>query len=91
MSASKGFWNNGIVACIVMSLAGLATAGSECKVPPDKWMKESDFRFHLKRQGYLIKTIKIVNGCYEVYGLDPFGRRIQILFHPETAMPLESN
>lgn len=91
MSAPKRFRNNGIVACIVMSLAGLATAGPECKVPPDKWMKESDFRFHLKRQGYLIKTIKIVNGCYEVYGLDPFGQRIQILFHPETAMSLESN
>jgi hypothetical protein len=91
MSVSKSFRNNGIVACIVMSLVGLATAGPVCKVPPEKWMKEGDFRFNLKRQGYLIKTIKKVNGCYEVYGLDPFGQRIQILFNPETAMPLVSN
>jgi len=91
MTVSKGFRNNGIVACIVISLAGLATAGPECNVSRDKWMKESDFRLHLKRQGYLIKTIKIVNRCYEVYGLNPFGQRIQILFHPDTAIPLESN
>lgn len=91
MSASKGLRKNGIVACFVISLAGMATAGPECKVPSDKWMKESDFKFHLKRKGYLIKTIIVVKGCYEVYGLDPLGRRIQIRFNPETAEPLESN
>lgn len=74
-----------------MALTGLATAGSECKVPPDRWMKESDFKFHLQHLGYLIKTIEVINGCYEVYGLDPLGRRIQLRFNPETAEPLESN
>ncbi len=91
MSASNFFRKNGTIACFVMSLAGLATAGPECKVPFDKWMKESDFRFQLRHQGYLVKTIRVIQGCYEVYGLDPLGRRIQIRFNPETAEPVESN
>ncbi len=41
----------------------------------------------LKRQGYLVKTVRIDNGCYEVYGLDPLGRRIQKHFDPATAKP----
>ena len=90
MAVSKGSGKNGIVACIVISLAGLAVAGPECNVPSEKWMKESDFRFQLKHKGYLIRTIKAVDGCYEVYGLDPLGRRVQIRFNPETAQPMES-
>ena len=54
-------------------------------------MKESDFRMHLRRQGYLVKTVKIRDGCYRVYGLDPVGKLIQIYFDPATGEPLESN
>lgn len=51
-------------------------------------MKESDLRRELRRQGYLIGSIRIESGCYELYGLDPRGRRIQILIDPETAKPV---
>jgi hypothetical protein len=62
-------------------------AAPVCNVPEEKWMKESDLRRELRRKGYLIGTIRIVQGCYELYGLDPRGRRIQILIDPETAKP----
>lgn len=78
-----------IVACIALVFAGWAMAAQECNVPKDQWMKEADFRMVLRRQGYLIKTVKIAHGCYEVYGLDPWGRRIQIYFNPATGVPLE--
>ena len=77
-----------IIACIVISLAGPAFAGPVCNAPQDQWMKENDFRMQLRRQGYLVKTIKIRDGCYEVYGLDPVGKRIQVYFDPATGAPL---
>lgn len=82
-----------IIACIVISLTtGLALADPVCHAPQDKWMKESDFRMQLRRQGYLVKTIKIRDGCFEVYGLDPVGKLFQIYFDPATGAPLlESN
>lgn len=59
-----------------------------CNVPTINWLSETDFTWKLKQQGYLVKTIRIKKGCYEVYGLDPLGKRIQILFDPETAKPV---
>jgi hypothetical protein len=38
----------------------------------------------------LIKTFKITNGCYEIYGLDPLGKRVQIYFDPATGTPVKS-
>lgn len=70
------------------TLTSIATPPLICNTPKEKWMKESDLRRVLLRQGYLIGTIKIVSGCYEFYGLDPRGRRIQILIDPETAKPV---
>lgn len=70
------------------ALTSIAEPALICNTPKEKWMKESDLRHVLLRQGYLIGTIKIVSGCYEFYGLDPRGRRIQILIDPETAKPV---
>lgn len=79
----------GVVFIIIFfSLPSIATPTLICNKPEEKWMKKLDFRRELIWQGYLIGTIKIVSGCYEFYGLDPLGRRIQILFDPETAKPV---
>ena len=51
-------------------------------------MSEPDLKQTLKRQGYLVKTVRIDNGCYEIYGLDPLGRRIQKHFDPATGKPV---
>lgn len=70
------------------ALTSIATPPLICNRPQEKWMNESDLQHLLIRKGFLIGTIKIVNGCYEFYGLDPRGRRIQILIDPETAKPI---
>ena len=70
------------------ALTSIATPPLICNTPKEKWMKEPDLRYVLRRQGYLIGTIRIESGCYEFYGLDPRGRRIQILIDPETAKPV---
>ncbi|GEM_PF-6168341 len=76
-----------VIASTLLVMAGLAIAGPVCNVAKNRWRSEPDFKKALEWQSYLVKTIRIHNGCYEVYGLDPRGRRIQKSFDPETAKP----
>lgn len=70
------------------AISSIAATPPICNTPKEKWMKEPDLRRALRRQGYLVGTIRIDRECYELYGLDPRGRRIQILIDPETAKPV---
>ena len=71
--------------------AGTAVAGPTCNVPPEKWMKEADLKARLEAQGYQIKTFKVSKGkCYEIYGFDKAGKKVEIYFNPETAAVLET-
>ena len=70
--------------------AGAAVAGPTCDVPKEKWIKESEFKANLEKQGYKIKTFKVTKGnCYEIYGHDKDGKRVEIYFDPATAAVLE--
>lgn len=74
----------------LLALAGAAVAGPTCNVPKEKWMKESDFKSNLEKQGYQIKTFKVTKGnCYEIYGHDKTGKKVEIYFDPATAAVLE--
>lgn len=71
--------------------AGSAIAGPACKVPQSQWMKETDFKAKLEKEGYQIKTFKVSKGqCYEIYGFDKSGKTVEIYFDPATAAVLES-
>lgn len=66
-------------------------AGPACTAPQDHWMKETDFKTKIEGQGYTIKTFKVSKGkCYEIYGFDKVGKKVEIYFDPVTAAPLES-
>ena len=66
-------------------------AGPTCNVPKEKWMNESDFKAQLTQQGYQIKTFKVSKGqCYEIYGFDKAGKKVEIYFNPQTAAVLEA-
>ena len=86
---------NKILATLLATVTPLVTtsafAGPACNVPQEKWMKESDFRSRIEAQGYQIKTFKVSKGkCYEIYGFDNNGKKVEIYFNPETAAVLES-
>ncbi len=71
-------------------LASAAVAGPTCTVPEDKWMKEADFKTKLEGQGYQIKQFKVSKGkCYEIYGFDKAGKKVEIYFDPSNAAILE--
>ena len=72
-------------------VAGAAVAGPTCTVPQEKWIKEADFKARLEAQGYQIKTFKVSRGqCYEIYGFDKNGRKVEIYFDPQTGAVIES-
>lgn len=75
------------IAGLLLVMAGRVFASPVCSVAKENWISEPELKQLLKRQGYLVKTVRIDNGCYEIYGLDPLGRRIQKYFDPATAKP----
>ena len=80
-----------ILASATLLIATSAIAGPTCSVPEDKWMKEADFKAQIEKQGYRIKTFKVSKGkCYEIYGFDQSGKKVEIYFNPETAAILEA-
>lgn len=82
---------NRILATLALVIAsGSVFAGPTCNVPKDKWMPEADFKARIEAQGYTIKTFKVSKGnCYEIYGFDKDGKKVEIYFDPATAAELE--
>ena len=71
--------------------ASAAFAGPTCNAPQEKWMKEADFKAQLEKQGYQIKTFKVSRGqCYEIYGFDKAGKKVEIYFDPQTGAVIEA-
>ncbi|MDD3528938.1 MAG: PepSY domain-containing protein [Gallionellaceae bacterium] len=83
--------NKLIASAMLTFAASAAQAGPTCNVPQEKWMKEADFKARMTAQGYQIKTFKVSKGkCYEIYGWDKTGKRVEIYFDPATAAVLEA-
>ena len=52
--------------------------------------EEADFKARVEKQGYQIKTFKVSKGqCYEIYGHDKDGKKVEIYFDPVTGAELE--
>ncbi|KDB52387.1 hypothetical protein X805_20020 [Sphaerotilus natans subsp. natans DSM 6575] len=80
-----------LMAVLAAFASTAAVAGPTCKAPKDTWMKESDFKAKLEGEGYKIKNFKVTKGeCYEIYGFDKAGKKVEIYFDPATAAVLES-
>lgn len=72
---------------LLMSLITLSAAVSfaapECtKEPKDKWMSEAKMKEMIQAQGYKTKVFKVAGNCYEIYGWDKNGSKVEIYFNP---------
>ena len=59
-----------------------ATGKMTCDAPQKSWKSMDDLQSQLKKQGWQVRKAKVDGGCYEVYGTDPQGRRVEAYFHP---------
>ncbi len=53
--------------------------------PKDKWMSEADFKKKIEEEGYKIKKFKQPGSCYEIYGTDKEGKKVEVYFNPVDA------
>jgi hypothetical protein len=74
-----------VAACVVAALPSVAFAGANCKANPKaEWMTEADAKAKLVAQGYKIDKFKIDGNCYEIYGSNKDGKKVEIYFDTKT-------
>ena len=66
------------------ALASLsAIAAPECTTAPrSKWMPEATMKARILKDGYVIDKFKVSGQCYEIYGKDAKGNKVEIYFDP---------
>ena len=63
----------------------LATGKMTCNAGPEAgWKSQKALQESLEKQGWQVRKTKIDGGCYEAYGTDPEGNRVEAYFHPVT-------
>jgi hypothetical protein len=79
-----------VLAALLTAVAGAAMASPTCTAPKESWKPEASFKKELEAQGYQIKNFKVTKGnCYEIYGTDKAGKKVEIYFDPVSGKALE--
>lgn len=74
---------NLLLATLVVISGTMAMAKKDCTdQPKDKWMTEDAFKKMVTDQGYTIKKFKQPGSCYEIYGTNKEGKKVEIYFNP---------
>ena len=81
-----------LMSVVIAAFASSAFASPQCTTEPQsKWMPEADMRAKAEADmrakaeadGNKIEVFKVTKGgCYEIYGRDAAGKRIEIYFNP---------
>jgi hypothetical protein len=62
-----------------------AFAAANCpKYPKAEWMKPDEAKAKLEAQGYKIRKFKVDGNCYEIYGHNKEGKKVEIYFDAKT-------
>ena len=72
-------------AALILGAAALpALAETRCDTPEADRRPVEELKTELTAKGWDIRNVKIEDGCYEVYGHDADGKRVEIFFDPAT-------
>lgn len=72
-------------AALLAALGGSAALASEkCSVPQAERQPQEALQQKLESEGWTVQRIKVDDGCYEVYGTDAGGKRVEAYFDPKT-------
>jgi hypothetical protein len=69
-------------------LAGLSAAEAKktcTDQPKEKWMSQDDFKKKVEEMGYKIRKFKQPGSCYEIYGTNKEGKKVEVYFNPVDA------
>lgn len=79
-----------LVAAVMMLPATTtnATGLHQCEATQRaSWLTEAELTEKLESQGWAVRRMKEDGGCWEVYGTNPDGLRVEGYFHPVTGEP----
>ena len=63
----------------------VAMASADCPVyPKSEWAAEETLKKALADEGYAIKKFKVDGNCYEMYGRNKEGKKVEIYFDTKT-------
>jgi hypothetical protein len=83
-----------LLATAIFSGIGFAAlAGPHCTNEPEStWLAEAKFLEQIQPFGFDVKVFKKTAGnCYEIYGYDQTGKRVEVYFNPITAKVVKSS
>jgi hypothetical protein len=75
-----------IIATLYFGVAGAAHAHGDvkCDVPKSEWKQQMELQSKLVGEGWRVRKVQVDKGCFEVYGFDDKGARVEAWFNPKT-------
>ena len=70
------------IALLCLVVLPFAQAGDGCDDPVSQWQPRSDLRLQLENQGWLVRSIRVKEHCYDVRALDMSGNNLHARFTP---------
>jgi hypothetical protein len=68
---------------VAAAFSASALAAPQCTTAPRaQWLTEAAMKQKVVDQGYQIKTFQVSGNCYEIYGKDKAGNKVEIYFDP---------
>lgn len=75
-----------LFAALILFTGLAANAKKTCTdQPKDKWMSEEAFKAKVQGMGYKIRKFKQPGTCYEIYGTNKDGKKVETYFNPVDA------
>jgi hypothetical protein len=74
---------------VLLALPAQATGLATCDSgPASGWQPQIKLEKQLVAKQWQVRRIKVDGGCYEVYGMNEKGERVEAYFHPVTLDPV---
>lgn len=69
--------------------ASRVLADQDCNDPIASWQPREVLRSMLEARGWMVRRIRVDDGCYEVRALDEQGRRVEATYSPASLNLIE--
>ena len=74
-----------LAATLLVAAPLAAHAKADCKAyPKSEWMKPDEARAKIEAQGYKVNKFKVDGNCYEIYGKNKEGKKVEIYYDAKT-------
>ncbi len=74
-----------LIGLLLMVASMHVNASADCPVyPKEEWAKKTTLRQGLEEEGYKIKVLHTNGNCYEIYGFNKAGKKVEIYFDMKT-------